>query len=105
MVTGYGWEHGHPRVKKGLLGVRKPEIPTNSVMDGVLTVSLSAHSECLKAHRSLLPDAQRHQGLIWKEFAVNGSDLIVSVLEEFALGSGGGGGCWCCGLSSLLRVL
>ena len=72
--------------------MRKPEIPTNSVMDGALTVSLSAHSECLKAHRSLLPDAQHHQGLIWKEFAVNGSDLIVSVLEEFALGSGGAAG-------------
>ena len=102
MVTGYGWEHGHPRVKKGLLGVRKPEIPTNSVMDGVLTVSLSAHSECLKAHRSLLPDAQRHQGLIWKEFAVNGSDSCVSS-RRVCLGEWGG--CRCCGLSSLLRVL
>ena len=41
------------------------------------------------ARRSLLPDAQRHQGLIRKEFAVNGSDLLVSVPDEFALGSGG----------------
>ena len=41
------------------------------------------------ARRSLLPDIQRHQGIIRKEFLVNGSDLIVSVLEEFALGSGG----------------
>ncbi|KAB0353591.1 hypothetical protein FD755_023709 [Muntiacus reevesi] len=50
---------------------------TNSVMDDALTVSHPAHSECLKAYRSLLPDAQHHQGLIWKEFAVNGSDLIL----------------------------
>ena len=41
------------------------------------------------ARRSLLPDAQRHQGLIRKEFAVNGSDLLVSVPDELALGSGG----------------
>jgi hypothetical protein len=27
--------------------------------------------------------------MIQKEYAVNGCDLIVSVLEEFALGSGG----------------
>ena len=38
---------------------------------------------------SLLPDAQCHQGLILKEFAVNGSDLLVSVPDEFALGSWG----------------
>lgn len=41
------------------------------------------------ARRSLLPDAQRHQGLVLREFAVNGSDLLVSVPDEFALGSGG----------------
>ena len=41
------------------------------------------------ARRSLLPDAQRHQGSIRKEFAVNGNDLLVSVPEEFALGSWG----------------
>ncbi|MXQ99201.1 hypothetical protein E5288_WYG021636 [Bos mutus] len=34
-------------------------------------------------------DIQRHQGIIRKEFLVNGSDLIVSVPDEFALGSGG----------------
>ena len=47
MVTGYGREHGHPGVKTGLLGVRKHEISADAVMDGTLTVSLSAHSECL----------------------------------------------------------
>ena len=41
------------------------------------------------ARRSLLPDAQHHQGSIRKEFAVNGNDLLVSVPDEFALGSWG----------------
>ena len=51
MVTGCGREHGHPGVKTGLLGVRKPEISADAVMDGALTVSLPAHSECLSSPR------------------------------------------------------
>ena len=34
VASGCSQEHGYPGVKIGLLGVRKPEIPANSVMDG-----------------------------------------------------------------------
>ena len=61
----------------------------------------------LEAHltlRSLLRDVQCHQGMIRKEYAVIGCNLIVSVPDEFALRIGAGGWrvLW---LSSLLRVL
>uniref|UniRef100_A0AAA9S6H1 L antigen family member 3 n=1 Tax=Bos taurus TaxID=9913 RepID=A0AAA9S6H1_BOVIN len=42
-----------------------------------LRVPFQSPLEADMARRSLLPDAQRHQGLIRKEFAVNGSDLLV----------------------------
>ncbi|CAM9168085.1 unnamed protein product, partial [Rangifer tarandus platyrhynchus] len=42
-----------------------------------LRVPFQSPLEADMARRSLLPDVQRHQGLIRKEFAVNGSDLIV----------------------------
>ena len=47
----------------------------------------------LEAHltlRSLLRDVQCHQGMIRKEYAVIGCNLIVSVPDEFALRIGGG---------------
>ena len=61
----------------------------NRVSPSTLRVPFQSPLEADMARRSLLPDAQRHQGLIRKEFAVNGSDLLVSVPDEFALGSGG----------------
>lgn len=61
----------------------------NRVSLSTLRVPFQSPLEADMARRSLLPDVQRHQGLIRKEFAVNGSDLLVSVPDEFALGSGG----------------
>lgn len=40
------------------------------------------------ARRSLIPDAQRHQHGIQREFTVNGSALAMSVLVESAVGAG-----------------
>ncbi|XP_005227789.1 EKC/KEOPS complex subunit LAGE3-like [Bos indicus x Bos taurus] len=42
-----------------------------------LRVPFQSPLEVYLARRSLLPDIQRHQGIIRKEFLVNGSDLIV----------------------------
>ena len=61
----------------------------NRVFPSTLRVPFQSALEADMARRSLFPDAQRHQGLIRKEFAVNGSDLLVSVPDELALGSGG----------------
>ncbi|KAB0336987.1 hypothetical protein FD754_025426 [Muntiacus muntjak] len=47
-----------------------------------LRVPFQSPLEADMARRSLLPDAQRHQGLIRKEFAVNGSDLLVRWTAE-----------------------
>ena len=47
-----------------------------------LRVPFQSPLEADMARRSLLPDAQCHQGLIWKEFAVNGSDLLVRWTAE-----------------------
>uniref|UniRef100_A0A8C6DN17 L antigen family member 3 n=1 Tax=Moschus moschiferus TaxID=68415 RepID=A0A8C6DN17_MOSMO len=47
-----------------------------------LRVPFQLPLEADMARRSLLPDAQRHQGLIRKEFAVNGSDLLVRWTAE-----------------------
>ncbi|XDA90562.1 hypothetical protein R6Z07F_020162 [Ovis aries] len=47
-----------------------------------LRVPFQSALEADMARRSLLPDAQRHQGLIQKEFAVNGSDLLVRWTAE-----------------------
>ncbi|XP_043313710.1 EKC/KEOPS complex subunit LAGE3-like isoform X2 [Cervus canadensis] len=49
-----------------------------------LRVPFQSPLEADMARRSLLPDAQRHQGLIRKEFAVNGSDLLVWTAEDLA---------------------
>ena len=61
----------------------------NRVSPSTIRVPFQSPLEADMARRSLLPDAQRHQGLIRKEFAVNGNDLLVSVPDEFALGSWG----------------
>ena len=47
-----------------------------------LRVPFQSPLEAGMAVISLLPDAQRHQGLIRKEFAVNGSDLLVRWTAE-----------------------
>ena len=60
----------------------------NHVSPSTLRVPFQSPLEACLARRSLLPDAQCHQGTIQKEFVVNDSDLIVSVPGEFALGSG-----------------
>lgn len=77
------------------LRCEEAQIPENSVMDGAFNQSFPAHSEAFptqpwRRHTALdlLPDAQRHQGLIQKEFAVNGSDLLVSVPDELPRGVG-----------------
>ena len=74
----------------------------NHVSPSTLRVPFQSPLEACLARRSLLPDIQCHQGSIQKEFAVNGCDLIVSVLDEFPLGNGRR---WCCGLRSCLRVV
>ena len=74
----------------------------NHVSPSTLRVPFQSPLEACLAGRSLLPDAQHHQGTIRKDFVVNGSDLIVSVPDEFALRSGGRG---CCSLRSCLRVV
>ena len=61
----------------------------NRVSPSTFRVPFQSPLEAGMALISLLPDAQRHQGLIQKEFAVNGSDLLVSVPDEFALGNWG----------------
>ncbi|XP_052518790.1 EKC/KEOPS complex subunit LAGE3-like [Budorcas taxicolor] len=51
-----------------------------------LRVPFQSPREAYLARRSLLPDTQRHQGIIRKEFVVNGSDLIVRwSAEDLAL--------------------
>ncbi|KAB0342764.1 hypothetical protein FD754_019690 [Muntiacus muntjak] len=47
-----------------------------------LRVPFQSPLEACLARRSLLPDIQRHQGSIRKEFVVNGSDLIVRWTAE-----------------------
>ena len=61
----------------------------NRVSPSTFRVPFQSPLEADMARRSLLPDAQCHQGSIRKEFAVNGNDLLVSVPDEFALGSWG----------------
>ena len=61
----------------------------NRVSPSTFRVPFQSPLEADMARRSLLPDAQRHQGLVRKESAVNGSDLLVSVPDEFALRSWG----------------
>ena len=60
----------------------------NRVSPSTLRVPFQSPLEASLSLSGMVPDAQRLQGIIQKEYAVNGCDLIVSVLEEFALGSG-----------------
>ena len=49
----------------------------NHVSPSTLRVPFQSPLEASLSLRGMVPDAQRLQGMIQKEYAVNGSDLIV----------------------------
>uniref|UniRef100_A0A8C2RLA0 L antigen family member 3 n=1 Tax=Capra hircus TaxID=9925 RepID=A0A8C2RLA0_CAPHI len=55
----------------------RTRVLSNRPLQFTLRVPFQSPQEAYLARRSLLPDTQRHQGIIRKEFVVNGSDLIV----------------------------
>ena len=61
----------------------------NRVSPSTLRVPFQSPLEASLSLTGMVPVAQCLQGMIQKDFAVDGSDLIVSVLEEFPLGVGG----------------
>ncbi|XP_020935708.1 EKC/KEOPS complex subunit LAGE3-like isoform X2 [Sus scrofa] len=65
--------------------VRMAVGPGSGPLEFTLTVTLRSPLEADMARRSLIPDAQRHQHGIQREFTVNGSALAIWTAADLAL--------------------